>query len=74
MTRDAEKVKAKQEDKQQHSLKGVLADVLKKHEAASPPSPVPNKKEPPAPPSPTSSQKPFEVPEEELRKVLKGEE
>ena len=55
------------------SLKGVLAEVLTKNTEAPPPaaSAKPLPESPPAAPAP--SKRPFEVPEEALRKVLKGE-
>ncbi|MHB8913408.1 MAG: type IV secretory system conjugative DNA transfer family protein [Minisyncoccota bacterium] len=63
----AEREQKQTENKQ--SLKGALAEVLEKNKgsaAAAPPRPVP-----PAPAAP--ARQPFEVPEAELRKVLKGE-
>ena len=60
---------------QQGSLKGALADALAKNQpSATPPQrPPPAAPVAPAPPAQTSEKKPFEVPEEALRKVLKGE-
>ncbi len=79
----AEKVRV--QTTQQQSLKGALADVLKKNEsflqkkpAVVPPSqPMPKaapEKAAPAPVANSNQQpKPFEVPEGELRAILKGE-
>ncbi len=76
---------AEREEKQsqhQQSLKGALSDALQKGKPetvsnAQPeqPAPVPVRETPPASPSaPTAEGKrPFEVPEEALRNVLKGE-
>jgi hypothetical protein len=56
----------------QDSLKGTLAEVLKKSGPLAPPQ----QKTPPAPPRPVAEpqqQKPFEVSEDALRQVLKGD-
>lgn len=73
---------AEREQKKTHnqeSLKGALATVLEKAEKAS--APMPQKREEPrkeerssAPKNPEAKKGPFEVPEETLRKVLKGEQ
>jgi hypothetical protein len=63
----------------QQSLKGALAGVLEKHSPSEMPKPVAHQapQEPaPAPtPGPQSAEekKPFEIPEVELRKILRGE-
>ncbi|MFI5260581.1 MAG: type IV secretion system DNA-binding domain-containing protein [Candidatus Paceibacteria bacterium] len=72
----------------QQSLKGALADVLARTKAPETPKPaapepakeMPHAPEPPAPTPPDTEpndsmqeKKPFEVPEEALRKVLKGD-
>jgi hypothetical protein len=62
---------------EQQSLKGALAGVLSKSPPnITPPPPVreplPQKPSEPLPPAVPSKQ-PFEVPEEALRKVLRGE-
>ena len=60
--------KQKAQDHHQQSLKGTLSNVLEKKET------------PPAPPHPASSPppeqkpRPFEIPEAELRNILKGDE
>jgi hypothetical protein len=55
----------------QQSLKGALAEVLSKNTPPTPPAPP--TKPPTPPPVAERSPKPFEVPEEKLRKILKGE-
>ena len=72
-----------QMQKQETSLKGALADVLAKsapretrpappkHEA--PVEPSSRAPEPPPSPAPPEARKPFEVPEHELKRILKGE-
>ena len=82
MTATASVEKEAKQTKNQQSLKGVLADVLAKKPAAevrpqeAPKPPAVSK--PAAPHAPLESpppveKKPFEVPEDALRKVLKGE-
>ncbi len=83
MTAKTGQEKQKKETDKQQSLKGVLADVLKKTQpiasaqpqvvSAPPPPPPPMPKPPPVVPAPTSTPKPFEIPEEKLRSVLKGD-
>ena len=63
MTASAVKEKENKESAKEQSLKGALAEVLKKN-----PSPLPQLK-----PS-QEEKKPFEVPEEKLRQILKGDE
>ncbi len=79
--------KQKKEEAQQHSLKSALADVLSKSTPApkpigqqpvSPPKPLPPPPQVPTPPRPDHTlpphqNQPFEVAEEQLRKILKGE-
>jgi len=76
MTSHTSKEKAVEQTQKQQSLKGALAEVLKKSQS------VPMKNEPSSPPRATTApaptpaspeKKPFEVPEEHLRKILKGE-
>ena len=55
------------------SLKGVLADVLEKNKQEAPKPEMPKPQEPVAV-EPPQEKKPFEVPEESLKKVLKGEQ
>jgi len=88
MTTKTSAEREEKQTKNQQSLKGALAEVLQKSKPAepasseeqkpaeakppreNPPGPVP----PPAQTLPLSQEKkPFEVPEETLRKVLKGE-
>ena len=57
--------------KNQQSLKGALASVLEKNEPAREPKPA--AAEPPRAISPTVEKKPFEIPEDALRKVLRGD-
>lgn len=69
---------------QQQSLKSALTDALKQPTArtasavppAKPepqPTPVPAPPLPPSPPTPEVTQKPYEVPQEALEKIFKGE-
>ncbi len=64
MTQKVGQEKEKKQNDQQQSLKGALAGVLTK-------SPPPATHEP-APPR-AREEKPFEVPEEKLRSVLRGD-
>ena len=64
--------KSQTQAKQQQSLKGALTDVLARNEPPkSEKSPQPAPK--PLPPAPGQDKQPFEVSEEDLRKVFKGE-
>lgn len=70
--------RAQKKTQNQESLKGVLADVLKKA-GGSPAEPrterkEPERKEQPATQPVEGQKRPFEVPEDTLRKVLKGEQ
>ena len=71
--KDGEEKERKQEQRQE-SLKGTLAAVLQRNQSAPQKrerseEPAPAKQQPAAP-----KKKPFEVPEDALRKVLKGEQ
>ncbi|MBI3572109.1 type IV secretion system DNA-binding domain-containing protein [Candidatus Kaiserbacteria bacterium] len=63
MTRESTKSQEQKKSEQQQSLKSVLAATLAKNTL---PPPVPA-------PAPTAEKKPFEIPEDALRKVLKGD-
>jgi hypothetical protein len=74
MTTAVEKEKEKKESKNQLTLKTALKEVLAKsapvtHEAVVPKIPV----TPPPISVPPPTPKPYEIPEEKLRAVLKGE-
>ena len=67
---------AEREQKQtqnQQSLKGALAGILEKNEKTESPVAVKPSREIPVPPLTPQEKKPFEVPEDALRKILKGE-
>jgi hypothetical protein len=80
MTAKSGAEKEKKQTQQQQSLKGALTDVITRNQSAPQQSPSPEKLLPPAPPAPQpiqasrpQSKQPFEVPEDALRKVLRGE-
>ncbi len=75
---------SKSKTQHQHALKGVLGTVLAKNDQFSAPAAIPVSKPPrenvvpvqeraPVPQPQTESKKPFEISEDTLRKVLKGE-
>jgi hypothetical protein len=70
MTAKSGAEKEKKQTEHQQSLKGVLAEVVTRNQPTQQPSPVAQsvkKSEPP------QAKRPFEVPEDALRKVLRGE-
>ncbi|MFA5942667.1 MAG: type IV secretion system DNA-binding domain-containing protein [Candidatus Paceibacterota bacterium] len=65
--------KEKQQTQQKQSLKGALADVLARSEQPAATTQQPKQQEHPVAATPAQEKKPFEVSEDALRKVLKGD-
>ena len=75
MTQKAGQEKQQQTSQKQQSLKGALADVLAKNvppAASKPAAPAPQPRVE-TPPPPPATKKPFEVPEDQLKAILKGQ-
>ena len=72
MTTNTVKEKEKKQSEKQQSLKGVLAEVLAKNVPTPKPIEQSVPKLQPSPPTPAPP-KPFEVPEDQLRSILKGD-
>ena len=76
MTQKTTVEKEQKQTENKESLKGTLAEVLARTQSSKPPvmpAEPPQEKLLPSPPLVAAEKKPFEVPEDTLEKVLKGE-